>query len=133
MISCRTTRYIATIYKKYPSIFPFLFFFFFIFHKFTLRIRLVYTLVDPKIHFYKYRSQYFSSVFDIFLENSRFLTFLVRAIRPWKIAFSFLSVKKCSERVFPKFVIVRDIPLSKTFTRIVRLNDFERERLRKYS
>lgn len=28
MISCRTTRYIATIYKKYPSIFPFLFFFF---------------------------------------------------------------------------------------------------------
>lgn len=26
MISCPTTRYIAAIYKKYPSIFPFLFF-----------------------------------------------------------------------------------------------------------
>lgn len=29
------------------------------------------------------------------------MTFLVRVTRPWKIAFSFLSVKKCNERVFP--------------------------------
>lgn len=44
MISCRTTRYIATIYKKYPSIFPFLFFFFFLY---SINSRYVYT---PRIY-----------------------------------------------------------------------------------
>lgn len=42
------------------------------------------------------------------------MTFLVRVTRPWKIAFSFLSVKKCSERVFPNSL--HNIPLKNFHT-----------------
>lgn len=94
MISCRTTRYIATIYKKYPSIFPFLFFFFFFLYSINSRYEYAsYMLVDPKIHFYKYRSQYFSSVFDIFLETRGSWLFSFELFARGKSRFPFFRSK----------------------------------------
>lgn len=133
MISRRTTRCIATIYKKISFYFsiplPF-FFFFHKFHKFTLRICRSYMLVDPKIHFYKYPSQYFSSVFDIFLEARGSWLFSFGLLARGKSRFPFFRSKNVANAFFQ---IRYTIFPWKTFTRIVRSNVFEGERSRKYS
>lgn len=123
MISRRTTRCIATIYKKISFYFsiplPFFFFFFHKFHKFTLRICRSYMLVDPKIHFYKYPSQYFSSVFDIFLEARGSWLFSFGLLARGKSRFPFSR----SKNVANAFSQIRyTIFPWKIFTRIVRSN-----------
>lgn len=90
-------------------------------------------LVDPKIHFYKYRSQYFSSVFDIFLETRGSWLFSFEfPLARGKSRFPFFRSKNVANAFSQIRYTARDIPL-KNFHTNRSIEHFERKRLRKYS
>lgn len=72
-------------------------------------------LVDPKIHFYKYPSQYFSSVFDIFLEARGSWLFSFGLLARGKSRFPFSRSKNVANaNFFPNSL--HNIPLKNFHT-----------------